>query len=95
MTQEIINALNEQQDSIDAHLENEAHAETLATASDVIASNENEEDIKLNLPDIAALYHAVRPVLQFAKTVLGLFKPKWRDAINTFVAALDALYPQD
>lgn len=54
----------------------DAHAEVLAA----------------KLPDLCAIYHAIRPILKFAHGLL-FWKPKWRDALDKFVAALDEACP--
>ncbi len=90
MTKEIIGLLNTHEAAIDEHLDSPEHAETL----DALDMSTKDAAAQIKLPDIGAIYHAVRPVLLFAKTIL-FFKPKWQNAINAFITALDALYPQE
>ena len=63
-------------EEVDAHLEANAEALTL----------------EAKLPNLCAIYQAVRPILKFAHALL-FWKPKWRDALDKLVAALDEACP--
>lgn len=67
---------------IDAHLA--AHFDVL------------EKDIPtkkaLTIPDICAIYQAVKPILKFARAIL-FFKPKWQSALDKLMNSLDQVCP--
>lgn len=39
--------------------------------------------------DLCRTYLAARPVLQFASTLIGMFKPKWKTIITAFIDMMD------
>lgn len=63
-------------EQIDAHLE--ANAEAL--------------NLEAKLPNLCAIYQAVKPILKFAHALL-FWKPKWRDALDKLIASLDEACP--
>ncbi len=63
-------------EEVDQHLE--ANAEALA--------------LEAKLPNLCAIYQAVRPVMKFAHALL-FWKPKWRDALDKLTASLDDACP--
>jgi hypothetical protein len=65
-----------QAEEVDQHLE--AHKDALA--------------LEPKIPNLCAIYTAVRPVMKFAHALL-FRKPKWRDALDKLVAALDEACP--
>lgn len=65
---------------IDAHIEQ---------YSKVVATQKLEGEA-LKAFNICATYTVVRPVLVFAKSILGFFKPSWAAVLGTFIAAVDA-----
>lgn len=50
------------------------------------------ETLAAKIPDLCAIYQAIKPVLKFAHALL-FFKPKWRDALDKFIASLDEACP--
>ena len=45
------------------------------------------------LPNFCELYKRVRPILVLAADLLKLFKPKWAEAIRSFIAGADLVCP--
>jgi len=44
--------------------------------------------------NICGTYNTVRPVLVFAKSVLGIVKPKWATVLGVFISTVDAFCTQ-
>lgn len=42
-------------------------------------------------PKFKEIWPAIRAILLIAKSTLGLFKPKWKVAIDAFIASLDVI----
>lgn len=61
-----------------------------------LVATEKLEGEALKAFNLCATYAVVRPILLFAKSILGFFKPNWATVIGTFIAAVDvACQPEE
>jgi hypothetical protein len=59
-----------------------------------LEANTNVLTLEAKLPNLCAIYHAVRPVLKFIHGFL-FWKPKWRDFVDKLTEALDGVCVTD